>query len=208
MSLSGPRADAFPRARDLFERSRSEWLPRFVGQWAVIRDGQLVGIFADAQSAGKSADLSRDDTFLFLIRSQEDEDAWLLKQNVRKWACICEPFLDTDDPEGVWNATRILELRGYTRSRIRILRLLALTGLWWNAFWWEWEGMDLWHVLVGWSFNCALICPLAAAIIWITVGPLSAILVAAVTLFGAGLFVRAASRRNKTESSRHDVVTH
>jgi hypothetical protein len=194
MSLSGPRADAFPRARDFYDRSRAGWLPQFAEQLVVIRDGALVGFFPDERSACLNTDMTRDDTFAFLVEASEVEDAKLRNCMADDWVFICEPFLDTDDPDGVWKATRILELRGYSRMRIRLLRALALSGLLWNGFWGEWEHLDLGHVLLGWSLNCALVGPFIGALTWFTLGPLWGILSVATVLIGATLFARAANR--------------
>lgn len=196
-----PSATAFRRARARFERERDAWLAEHAGDYAVIRSNRVLGFARNAEEAFALGDAARrGDTFVFRVRLVADEDATLRARYGSDWACICEPFLDTDMPQMVWEATRVLELRGYTPRQIRRLRLFAAGGLWWNVLWWEWVHLDLADVLLGWAFNCALLGLLAGLTLWATVGPWPAI---AAFLLGTTGFVwlGRASRGKATVSS-------
>lgn len=188
-----PRARSFLANRAEFERNRDSWLASSTGQWVRIRDGVVEGLFATRNDAG--FDFTSTTVSVFEIASQQaEQDRWS-ETKASTGSLLCEPFLDTDVPDQVFRADRTLELRGYSSSMIALLRLLALTGVWWNVIWWEEYDLDETDIMIGWSFNLKLMCvPVSMAFLFL-VGWKEAVLCAAVVLASAlGLMTTARNR--------------
>ncbi len=93
---------------------------------------------------------------------------------------ICFPFVELYDPETGAVANQILAERGYPRPAVRVLRLVAGIGLWYQIILWEDIYLDLNDVLAGYSLIAAAAGLVACLISWAWG---AALLILAVILF-------------------------
>jgi hypothetical protein len=156
------RKESFLISRKAFEADREALMAEHgddKGKMAVYEDGKLIKVHE-----GKCIEIYSDpciyvNKWPFRIHYEEDLDSWP-KVKASDWELICNPFLDTDTSDLTLEGDRILQLRGYSRIRISLLRFLALTGVWWNVFWWEWAMLDHRDIQLGWGCNMIVIAVL------------------------------------------------
>ena len=102
---------------------------------------------------------------------------------------ICLPFLDTDTTKDMPAANAELASRGYPSWLVRVLRGIALPGLWYQVVAWEWGSLGVYDVLLGYSVIFALVSPFAAILSNLVLGTLlwgAVPLVAALLFFTVG----------------------
>jgi hypothetical protein len=165
---------------------REVWLQDHEGEVVLICSGKLIGFFPDTQTLMRATEsVFQDGAYYFTVQKQHIEDEQLLSRKLwTDWNCICEPYLDTDMPDSVWQATRLLQLRGYSSLKIRLLRLFAMCGLWLQIFMMEWVELGLRDVLAGWAFNSLFVGILLALIMFAIGYTAAALLVADLGILG------------------------
>lgn len=75
---------------------------------------------------------------------------------------ICLPFLDTDTTKEMPAANAELMKRGYSGWLVRLLRRIALLGLWYQFLDWEWCSLGAYDVLFGYSALLLVASPFVA----------------------------------------------
>ena len=75
---------------------------------------------------------------------------------------ICMPFLDTDTTRELPVANAELNARGYPAWLVRMLRGIALPGLWFQVVAWEWASLGAYDVLLGYSVLLFIASPFVA----------------------------------------------
>lgn len=139
-----------------FQHNRHEWLKEHEGKVAYILDGELIRIDTSehiARLRGALPSATDDHGFEFVIGKEVPLSACMADD----WELLCEPFLDTDDPASVHHANLILKQRGYSDFKIRWMRKIACSGVWWNMFWWEWVALGYQDVRIGWMTNALVL---------------------------------------------------
>jgi len=190
------------KARRFYEQNRDSWLPDHAGKIAIIRLGELIGIFEKVETPDSCG--FQDHKYQFIIMSRESEERALLASRWDRfsfWESLGEPFLDTEDPVGSHKADQLLRVHGYSRLEIFLWRRIAGTGLWWNVIWWEWVSLGLPDFTRGWSNNCFL---MAIVIMPLLSGALEvpSILAISLPLLYAGVRLRSLGRRQLEEESK------
>jgi hypothetical protein len=75
---------------------------------------------------------------------------------------ICLPFLDTDTRKEMPVANAELKARGYPGWFVRLLRGVALPGLWYQLLDWEWGALGGYDVCLGYSVIFVVVSPFVA----------------------------------------------
>lgn len=83
-------------------------------------------------------------------------------RNLASDELICLPFLDTDTTREMPAANAELEARGYPGWLVRLLRGIALPGLWYQLVAWEWASLGAYDVLLGYSVIFVAASPFVA----------------------------------------------
>jgi hypothetical protein len=86
----------------------------------------------------------------------------LYPRNLRSDELICLPFLDTDTTKELPEADAELRARGYPGWLVRLLRGIALPGLWYQLLAWEWGSLGAYDVFLGYSIIFVIISPFVA----------------------------------------------
>ena len=153
------RRVAYRACRATFESMRGQLLDEHPGRMAVFDDGTFSGV----RSADDARDLLGSDyRFSFVVESEQREKARAAAVDADIWSLLAEPYLDTDMPQSVDWADRVMYARGLSQRSIKRLRRAVGTGLWWNAFWWEWCELGRSDVLAGWRSNNVFVVILCA----------------------------------------------
>jgi hypothetical protein len=83
-------------------------------------------------------------------------------RNLSSDELICLPFLDTEPTEQLPAANAELEARGYPGWLVRLLRGIALPGLWYQILAWEWDGLGAYDVCLGYGAILVVASPFVA----------------------------------------------
>lgn len=75
---------------------------------------------------------------------------------------ICLPYLDTDTTKEMPVANAELKARGYPGWLVRLLRGIALPGLWYQVLAWEWGSLGAYDVFLGYSVIFVVVSPFVA----------------------------------------------
>ncbi len=105
---------------------------------------------------------------------------------------ICLPFLDTDTTQDLPAANAELSARGYPIWLVRLLRGIALPGLWWQVLAWEWASIGVCDVCLGYGVLLVVASPFVAmlsnlvfgSLLWGAVPLVSGLLLFAVAWLG------------------------
>lgn len=85
---------------------------------------------------------------------------------------ICLPFLDTDTSKEMPVVDAELKARGYPGWLVRVLRGVALPGLWYQLVVWEWGSLGAYDVFLGYSVIFVVVSPFVAMLSNLLLGTL------------------------------------